>query len=246
MTHPAFQQPRDTSVLAWRYMELPKLLSLIVTRQLYLRRLDLMPDKYEGLFPARVAESLARAVLAAGGVTAEQAKEIADHHVAFAKTSRKMMFVSCWHLSHTESEAMWRIYCRDGDGAAIVLPYAKLSASINTSETNAYLGLVNYLDYDTAVLGPGNAFIPTLHKREQFRYEQEARIVKIWVDPTATAPDQEPPAISIPWDVGVAERIVVSPYAPDWYVETVRAVINKLDPRLGAKVGHSPMAQEPS
>jgi hypothetical protein len=55
MTHPSFPQPPDTSVLAWRYMDLPKLLALIVKREIHLRRLDLIPDKYEGLFHWSIA-----------------------------------------------------------------------------------------------------------------------------------------------------------------------------------------------
>ncbi len=240
-THPAFPQPPDISTLAWRYMDLPKLLSLIVNRELYLRRLDLMPDEYEGLYPAQVS-----AMLAAQGVPAAKAKETADSCVAFARESRKKLFVSCWHLSHIESEAMWRIYCGAGGGAAIVLPYATLSASINTAQTNAYLGIVTYIDYATALLRLGNVFIPALHKREQFQYEHEARVVKLWVDDTATAPNQEPPSTSIPWDIGAVDRIVVSPYAAESYVETVRTVIERLAPGLGAKVMHSPMAQDPA
>jgi hypothetical protein len=245
-THPAFPQPPDTSTLAWRYMDLPKLLSLIVNRELYLRRLDLMPDKYEGLYPAQVSPALAQAMAASGAVTADQAREIADHRVNFAKESRKRLFVNCWHLGNIESEAMWRIYCGAGGGVAIVLPYATLSASIDTAQTNAYLGTVAYIDYATALLGVGNAFIPALHKREQFQYEQEARVVKLWVDLAATAPNEEPPSTSIPWDIGVVDRIVVSPYAGEWYVETVRTVVERLYPGLGAKVIHSPMAQDPA
>ena len=245
-THPAFPQPADTSTLAWRYIDLPKLLSLIVNRELYLRRLDLLPDKYEGLYPAQVPAALAD-ILASKGVTAANAKEIAAGSVAFAKEARKKLFVSCWHLGHIESEAMWRIYCGAGGGAAIVLPYATLSASINNSQTNAYLGTVTYIDYATALLTVGNVFTPALHKREQFQYEQEARVVMLWVDAAATAPNQEPPpSISIPWDIGVVDKIVVSPYAGEWYVETVRAVVERLAPGLGAKVMHSLMAQDPA
>jgi hypothetical protein len=121
-THPAFQQPPDTSILAWRYPDLPKLLALIIKRELYLRRLDLLPDKFEGLYPRR-------------------------------------------------------IYCGAGGGVAIVLPYEKLSASIDSARNQAWVGVVRYLNYDTDLFQPGNAFIPALHKRKQFEYEQEARIV---------------------------------------------------------------------
>jgi hypothetical protein len=247
-SHPSFPQPPDASILAWRYMDLPKLLALIVKRELYLRRLDLMPDKFEGLFPSKMSTALEAAYSAALGPT--DAKGIAEMMVGNARLHRKRLYVSCWHLGNVESEAMWRIYCGAGGGAAIVLPYKKLSASIiassNALPNHAYLGVVRYLDYDTDLMDPRNLFNAALHKRRQFAYEQEARIAKLWVDPAATAPDQEPPSISIPWDIGVVDRIVVSPYAGEWYVETVRAVVERLAPGLGAKVVHSPMAQDPT
>lgn len=186
-----------------------------------------------------------QAYLASGKVDADTAKGIAEHQVKFAKDVRKMFYVNCWHLGDIESEAMWRIYCGPAGGVAIVLPYEKLRASIDSARNQAWVGVVRYLNYDTDLLRPGNAFIPALHKRKQFEYEQEARIVKLWADPAATAPGQEPSSIAIPWDIGVIERIIVSPYASGWYAETVRSVVDRLVPGLGVKVSQSLMANEP-
>ena len=49
--HQEFPQPDDPTVLAWRYLDLPKLLSLLLKKQLYLTRLDSLEDKYEGTLP---------------------------------------------------------------------------------------------------------------------------------------------------------------------------------------------------
>ena len=49
--HASFKQPADPSVLAWRYMELPQLLSLLMRRALHLTRLDNLEDKFEGSLP---------------------------------------------------------------------------------------------------------------------------------------------------------------------------------------------------
>jgi hypothetical protein len=136
-THPAFQQPPDTSILAWRYMDLPKLLALIIKRELYLRRLDLLPDKFEGLYPTQTSKALTQAYLASGQIDADTAKGIAEHRVKFAKDVRRNFYVNCWHLGDVESEAMWRIYCGAGGGVAIVLPYEKLSASIDSARNQA-------------------------------------------------------------------------------------------------------------
>ena len=99
--HQSFPQPRDPSVLAWRYIDLAKLLSLVSKRELYLRRLDLLPDRYEGLYPRRVRRALAEHY-ATQGLTEKEAIEIANHRVDFAKETRQMMYVNCWHLGDYE------------------------------------------------------------------------------------------------------------------------------------------------
>jgi hypothetical protein len=240
--HPAFPQPDDTSVLAWRYMDLAKLLSLVIKREMYLRRLDLLPDKFEGTFPRRVLAALTAAYSQLDDVQlTPMAAEMAKHRIDFAKQTRKQMYVNCWHLGDHESEAMWRIYCGD-DGVAIVLPYIALRSAISTG--NAWIGTVTYRDYKTDVLLPGNVFRVALHKRKEFSYEKEARIVSFGANPDPP-PAEGPPHITIPWDTGLIQKIVVNPYAPDWYVTTVREALERLSPGLIARVVPSDMAGSP-
>jgi hypothetical protein len=236
--HPAFPQPDDTSVLAWRYMDLAKLLSLIIKRELYLRRLDLLPDKFEGTFPSRVL-----AILTEGYSQQLEglAPLVAKHQLDFAKEKRKEMYVNCWHLGKHESEAMWRIYC-GLDGLAIVLPYTVLRSSI--SNGSAWIGTVRYLNYKTDVLLPENVFRVALHKREEFSHENEARIVSLAVNPNPP-PTEGPTFLTIPWDTGLIQKIVTNPYAPDWYLATVRETIERLSPGLGDRVIASDMVGSP-
>jgi hypothetical protein len=239
--HPAFPQPSDPSVLAWRYMDLSKLESLLSKRELYLRRLDLLPDKYEGLYPRRVRKALA-AHYAKHGLTEDQAIELSNHRVDFAKESRQMMFVNCWHLGNHESEAMWRIYCGGDNGLAIVLPYRDLRTSV--SNGSAWIGAVSYLDFDSDLLGPGNAFVVALHKRREFAYEQEARILSFGTYPMATPADR-PPSVSLPWQPETIQRIVVSPYAAPGYLQKTRDVTERFAPGLGQRVVQSGMVADP-
>jgi hypothetical protein len=239
--HQSFPQPSDPSVLAWRYMDLAKLMSMVLKRELYLRRLDLLPDRYEGLYPRRVRRALAEHY-ATHGLTENEAIEIANHRVDFSKETRQMMYVNCWHLGDYESEAMWRIYCGDDSGLAIVLSYENLRTLISTD--SAWIGEVQYLDYESDLLSPGNAFKVALHKRIEFSHEKEARIVSFGNVAFATPADR-PTAISIPWQVEAIQKIVVSPYAARWYLEMVRDVVERLAPGLGPRVVHSGMAAEP-
>jgi hypothetical protein len=49
--HPAFPQPSDPTIPAWRYLDLPRLLSMLMRRQLHMTRLDRLIDKFEGTIP---------------------------------------------------------------------------------------------------------------------------------------------------------------------------------------------------
>ena len=241
--NPAFPQPDDASVLAWRYMDLAKLLSLVNKRELYLRRLDLLPDKFEGTFPRRVLAWLTDVYSRSkdSQFTQPSAAEVAKSHLDFASQTRKQMYVNCWHLGNHESEAMWRIYCGE-DGVAIVLPYIALRSAISTG--NAWIGTVTYLDYKIDVLGPGNIFRVALHKREEFSYEREARIVRYEPSPLPP-PNDGPPFIAIAWNTDLIQKIVVNPYAPDWYLATVRETLERLSPGMAGRVVTSDMAGSP-
>jgi hypothetical protein len=57
-THKEFPQPDDPSVLAWRYLDLPKLLSLLLKKELHLTRLDALEDKYEGTLPLQTVPAM--------------------------------------------------------------------------------------------------------------------------------------------------------------------------------------------
>jgi hypothetical protein len=58
VTRPDFPQPDDASVLAWRYLDLPKLLSLLMKKELHLTRLDSLEDNYEGTLPVQTREAM--------------------------------------------------------------------------------------------------------------------------------------------------------------------------------------------
>jgi hypothetical protein len=53
IAHKEFPQPEDPTVLAWRYVDLPKLLSLLLTKKLHLTRLDALEDKLKAPFHYR-------------------------------------------------------------------------------------------------------------------------------------------------------------------------------------------------
>jgi len=91
---------------------------------------------------------------------------------------------------------------------------------------------------------PGNAFVVALHKRKEFAYEQEARIL-CFGNPSFSRPEARPHFIYHPWQVDAIKKIVVRPYASTSYFETVRDEVERYVPGFGQRVVHSAMAADP-
>src|SRR4051794_17186258 len=70
-----------------RHLDLPKYLELLRSRSLYFRRADRFPDKFEGVLPSGIYQSINAAY--AEGKTTYDAE-------TFLKRVREGMFVNCW------------------------------------------------------------------------------------------------------------------------------------------------------
>ena len=96
--HVSFPQPADGSITVWRYLNLAKLIELLVGGKLILVRVDLLKDEYEGSVTHGVYEAWSNSPNAAA---------ISRARAEF----RNQTYVSCWCAGDAESEAMWRLYC---------------------------------------------------------------------------------------------------------------------------------------
>lgn len=165
-----------------------------------------------------------------------------------ARRARLSMYVSCWHLSDHESEAMWRLYARSGYAVALQTTYERLVRALPAKIHNGcFLGLVRYADHHSEVLPEGNVFHPIMHKRTAFAHESEVRAV-IWMgDPGEQVRprlDDNPPGLLVPISIGgLLERIVVSPEALHWFVDAVKGVVGAYLP--GTEVVRSGLLDPP-
>jgi hypothetical protein len=253
ISHEAFPQLPDATVL-WRYTDLPKLLWVLTKKALYLSRGDLLGDAFEGSVPMRYfSEIVTRRIHARiearkanpmpaneqedGRWMADQVGALRAHHLAH----RHSAYLSCWRQG-CESEAMWRLYCGPHEGIAMVTTFDKLKASL--TDPAARLGAVRYLDYSRDTLPSDNAYEPIMHKRIAFEHEQEVRVVLIM--PPEAAGHLGPPGLEMPWNVEtVLDRIVVSSYAPKWYLDVVREVLAKFAPVLVKRLSWSDLRADP-
>lgn len=218
------QEPRKL----WRYMPLIGLVDLLQTGELRLPRADSFSDKKEGLV----------------GLEAMLSTMPPELHgpakLALAKQNRDC-FVSCWHLSSSESLAMWKIYGVHNFSVAVVSNAGKVmrvcSDYFQDLTCTGMAGEVIYENYITdgtvnvQTVGlpfgyrelPVPSSIMTLFmKAKPFSYEQEWRVVM-------QKRNHDRPALRIA--VGDLEKFIesiyVSPEAPDWMVQSIQTLVVK-------------------
>lgn len=245
--HPDFP-PLDDSLVLWRYMDVPKFLSLIEDKGLFFSRADLMTDSWEG---------------STGPWNAQVRPELYGEHYAMMeptmqearKSMRAQVYLNCWHASNYESAAMWGLYQSSGQGIAVRTCWKALKECLQ----GAYPvrgGAVKYVDYTSTFIPEGSIFAPLMHKRNSFAHENEVRLVLWAIDDRgprgqlALGSDQEqrdtvpPPGYVIPIDLSVlTHHIYVAPEAPTWYLDLIKKIVHRYD--LAWEVNQSDLSVDP-
>lgn len=220
-------------------MDIAKFIWLLKNQKLHMARLDLLNDPHEGSIPGPLAKIRDQKLMESGS------EELASQIPVINRQFRKSMYVNCWHLGNAESEAMWRLYCPDGNGVAIRTTYSKLIDSINNDE-QLYIGKVTYIDYSSQGFDLNNGFYPVMHKRISFKHEQEVHIVKSLPKYWSVDSPPSPHGIKIDWQLNFAiEEIYVNPYAPEYYYDSVRSVVESINPEMKERVMWSSMKAAP-
>jgi hypothetical protein len=251
--HPAFPQPDDPNTLVWRYMDFAKFVAILLRNQLSLVRLDQLPDQFEGTYPKKAQDAFIAWLRKSVVVRDKDIESHLQNFRVWSPSARKTMYVSCWRLGNYESEAMWRVYCGTDNGIAVALPYKEMfravvaAGSVIADRNNAtpMVGEVTYMNFREETYQPGNSFGLAMHKRQEFEYEHEVRIVRYiasvhagrYVDP----PPDAPLSVPIPWPANLTQKIVFSPYASSWYKDIVRETVERLTPEFSAKITESSM-----
>lgn len=236
LQHPAFPQPSDPNIKIWRYMDLAKLIWLLVKKKLYFTRLDKLPDQYEGSITSNTAKGIK---LFLKQISADKSWEHILQSYLRAKTT---MFVNCCYASNYESEAMWQLYCGPTQGVAIQTSYTTLVDSIK-EEYETYIGLVSYIDYEKVGFPDSNLYYPIMHKRIAFAHENEVRLVKEY---QGSDYNNIPNGVTIKWDpVNRIQAIYIHPYAPRYYFESVRIILEKISSKFVQKLKWSQIKSIP-
>jgi hypothetical protein len=190
-------------------MNVPKLLRILQTESIFFARITTLQrdDPYEGVMPA----ALRRFVIDKERAVASDLPTAADLEVHTGCAC-----VSCWHVNEEESAALWKLYSAHS-GVAIQSSVSILMSLF--SGKGVKMALVKYTNFegDEAPILP----YPVYYKRKSFDHERELRCVIL--DSNA---DSAPDGVSVRVEVGaLLQRLYVSPEAPTWIADVVRAEI---------------------
>lgn len=239
LRHPCFPQPPNIHIKVWRYMDLAKFVWLLKEKRLFMSRLDKLADPYEGSLTSKTILGIETFLRQHGS------KDGWDKLSKMYRQNQVTTYVCCWHANEQESEAMWKLYCGHGNGIAIQTTYADLFSAIE-NEHEIYIGCVKYIDYEHEWFPDANAFHPVMHKRLAFAHEQEVRLVSSPSSFRVPSAEAIPELVSIPWDTSAKiERVYVDPYAPEYFFDAVRTIVNAIEPSLNTRLVWSQMKAAP-
>jgi hypothetical protein len=211
--HEAFEPPTDEDIRIWRYFDFTKFVALLHSKALFFSRPKFLGDPFEGYYPPTIFR---------------------DNPIMFqrfyplVKLFENFLFINCWHMNNYESDAMWKIYLSNNEGIAIQSTYNKLKYSFREYDSiDISLGKVKYIDYHTESFPPElQAYLPFLHKRREFSHEFELRAIALKRPSEGEIANEPIAGINLEVDLSVLiEKIVISPYAPNWFMDVVYQTI---------------------
>jgi hypothetical protein len=241
--HPSFNEPPDTNVRIWRYMDLAKLLSILQRGAFFFPKASLLGDPFEGSTP-KMNRILWDSIIELrkshpDAPFVESFKDLTDAQITamvdqFSHSRRDMVdkfLVSCWHMNEHESAAMWKLYTAANESICLQTTFNKLREQM-PSWIN--IGMVNYIDYDKMIIGEGNAFNFITIKRHSFEHERELRAVAWSIAWEIANTDlRDGLALDGLWvDVDLStllDTIYISPTSPPWFADCVRSLVKKYE-----------------
>jgi hypothetical protein len=248
----AFEIPENDASL-WRYMDFSKFILLVKEKSLYFARADHVGDKFEGAKGASTNRTVwddyylrffresilnppdgKRLNLSPEQLQLE-AERLLKNLAASGHRQLKTTYLSCWHESETESEALWRLYCPPPSvGVAIHASYGSLNESLG-DDPDISIGRIRYIDFRKDFAGPNDAIF---RKRHSLSHEREVRAV------IHKQNNQQGFGIHRPVDLNLLiHQIVISPFASEWFEGVLRDTMMKFGVTID--IIHSELMLEP-
>ena len=224
--------------IVWRYMDFSKFISMLKEKSLYFTSAKNFSDPFEGAigladrqkeWDDHYLDFFRRAVSSAPigyptpKLSAEKIESEAHRllkSIKAASSEVRNALVSCWHENDDESEALWQLYCpKSGPGLAIRTTVGNLWDATSDAG-HAVVGRVKYVDFSKSYATIQNEWI--FCKRQSLSHEREVRVV------IQNYRENPVSGLQLPCDLdGLIAEIVVSPFAPRWFMDVLESTIEK-------------------
>ena len=217
--NPSCKLPDDIDSPAWRYMDLYKFESLLREQALYLRRGDLLQDRFEGTY--------SRHQILKMNEWFEKIKEthMIESEKARRSRDRRRSYISCWCLGKNDFDLMWKAYIENPPGIAIKSSVRRLQMICDIAVTHWPLdiSLVNYFDHASGeninYFGTPAVF---LNKDRHFQLDNELRIVH-----SSNMSESTPDHVLLPLKLtDLIELVVLQPKSDEDFLKSVRRLLD--------------------
>lgn len=255
---------RDEDTI-WRYLDLPKLISLLANESLYFPRVDCFEDPYEGTinkFSHNAYRAETKVLLRRlGKPFASQSLQTDIGMITFPESfnpltefgelnKRKWLstcaYASCWHMNEVESEAMWKLYCKNPEESVVIK--TSVGKLIKCCPDNTIVEQVEYINFHNNIRMKNGAFKTFFYKRSTFEHEREVRALlfdfyNIKTDPNGQTIDEGienrvyGKDEKLNFGIGTfIDEIRISPSAKPWFKDVVEDLVSKYEKTISVNL----------
>lgn len=233
------QDFKKENVNLYRYMDLSKFVSMLLSSSLYFTRADKFSDLFEGSFPRKTVtrnnNDLKNALLHIDENNLET-------HYQLASKSREIMkfyhYMSCWQMNDSECYAMWYMYCSSKNSVCVQTTESRFKASLPDNIAFNPVRYINYDDFDASIEKMSDPFF---YKKQEFSFEKEFRAIVTNYDDM----DVKKEFIEEKVDLNcLIEKIIVHPESDSWFLNVIDGLCKKFG--LNVEIIPSSMKSKPT
>jgi hypothetical protein len=230
---------KKENVNLYRYMDLSKFISMLLSSSLYFTRADKFSDLFEGSFPKKTVtrknNDLKNALIRIDGNNLET-------HYQLASKSHEIMkfyhYLSCWQMNDSECYAMWYMYCSSKNSVCVQTTYSRFKSCLPVNIAFDQVMYIDYDDFDAPIKKPLDAFF---YKKKEFHFEKEFRAIVTNYDDM----DEKKEFVEEKIDLNcLIEKIIVHPESDSWFLNVIDGLCKKFG--LNVEVIPSSMKSKPT
>lgn len=222
--HPSVKTPEDRDSKIWRYMDFTKFVALLEYRALHFTNIATLEDQFEGT----VTRPTSRQYRSGSGHLApdEASKQprmsglSLDYPQGMKWGARSLLYISAWHLSEHESDAMWKIYLKDCAGVAIQSTVGRMIEAFRDTPQEVTIGAIEYSDYERDDFSAADIFSLAMHKRRNYEHEKELRAIVMCNEGGSGK------RVNVDLDAMI-QKVYVAPGSKTWFSELLIQMLNR-------------------